>query len=114
MWFYDVFDHLGSRNATISQIRGKVSTLHQTPFRQSLAEPIVFDAYVRSEFSTAFRHDLERPSAEMEFLKTLSNQWFNLDYWVLPGKKKEGEEIHDSDHYKEEREGAIPWRRLGH
>ena len=114
MWFYDVFDHLGSRNATISQIRGKVSTLHQTPFRQSLAEPIVFDAYVRSEFSTAFRHDLERPSTEMEFLKTLSNDWFALDYWVLPGKKKEGEEIHDPDHYKTEREGAIPWRRLGH
>jgi hypothetical protein len=113
MWFYDVFDHLGSRNATISQIHGKVSTLHQTPFRQSLAEPIVFDAYVRSEFSTAFRHDLERPSTEMEFLKTLSNDWFALDYWVLPGAKK-GEEIHDSDHYKEEREGAIPWRRLGH
>jgi hypothetical protein len=114
MWFYDVFDHLGSRNATISQIRGKVSTLHQTPFRQSLAEPIVFDAYVRSEFSTAFRHDLERPSAEMEFLKTLSNKWFDLDYWVLPGKKKEGKEIHDPDRYKEERKGAIPWRRLGH
>ena len=113
MWFYDVFDHLGSRNATISQIGGKVSTLHQTPFRQSLAEPIVFDAYVRSEFSTAFRHDLERPSAEMEFLKTLSNEWFALDYWVLPGKKKEGE-IHDPAHYKKEREGAIPWRRLGH
>jgi hypothetical protein len=113
LWFYDVFDHLGSRNATISQIAGKVSTLHQTPFRQSLAEPIVFDAYVRSEFSTAFRHDLERPSAEMEFLKGLSNKWFGLDYWVLPGKKKEGE-IHDPAHYKEEREGAIPWRRLGH
>lgn len=80
MWVYDVFDHLGSRNATISQIRGKVSTLHQTPFRRSLAEPVEFDAYVRSEFSTAFRHDLERPSTEMEFLKTLSNDWFALDY----------------------------------
>ncbi len=123
MWFYDVFDHLGSRNATISQIRGKVSTLHQTPFRQSLAEPIVFDAYVRSEFSTAFRHDLERPSTEMEFLKGLSNEWFALDYWVLPkGKKeeetKEGvkkdEDIHDHEHYVKERESAIPWRRLGH
>jgi hypothetical protein len=110
---YDVFDHLGSRNATISQIRGKVSTLHQTPFRRSLAEPVVFDAYVRSEFSTAFRHDLERPSTEMEFLKGLSNTWFDLDYWALPGAKN-GEEIHDPDHYKNEREGAIPWRRLGH
>ena len=113
MWVYDVFDHLGSRNATISQIRGKVSTLHQTPFRRSLAEPVVFDAYVRSEFSTAFRHDLERPSTEMEFLKGLSNTWFDLDYWALPGAKN-GEEIHDPDHYKNEREGAIPWRRLGH
>ena len=113
LWFYDVFDHLGSRNATISQIRGKVSTLHQTPFRRSLAEPIMFDAYVRSEFSTAFRRDLERPSNELEFLKSLSNEWFGLDYWALP-KGKVGEEIHDSEHYKEEREGAIPWRRLGH
>ena len=113
MWVYDVFDHLGSRNATISQIRGKVSTLHQTPFRRSLAEPVVFDAYVRSEFSTAFRHDLERPSTEMEFLKGLSNTWFDLDYWALPGAKN-GEEIHDPDHYNNEREGAIPWRRLGH
>lgn len=118
LWFYDVFDHLGSRNATISQIAGKVSTLHQTPFRQSLAEPIVFDAYVRSEFSTAFRQDLERPSTEMEFLKALSNEWFDLDYWVLPGKKKEGDkkdsEIHDHKQYEEERKGSIPWRRLGH
>ena len=113
LWFYDVFGHLGSRNATISQIQGKVSTLHQTPFRRSLAEPVMFDAYVRSEFSTAFRHDLERPSAELEFLKTLSNGWFALDYWALPGAKQ-GEEIHDPNHYKEEREGAIPWRRLGH
>ena len=113
LWFYDVFDHLGSRNATISQIRGKTSTLHQTPFRRSLAEPVMFDAYVRSEFSTAFRKDLERPSNELEFLKSLSNEWFGLDYWALP-KGKVGEEIHDSEHYKEEREGAIPWRRLGH
>jgi hypothetical protein len=113
LWFYDVFDHLGSRNATISQIRGKVSTLHQTPFRRSLAEPVMFDAYVRSEFSTAFRKDLERPSNELEFLKSLSNDWFGLDYWALPNAKV-GEEIHDAEHYKEEREGAIPWRRLGH
>jgi len=113
MWVYDVFDHLGSSNATISQIRGKVSTLHQTPFRQSLAEPIVFDAYVRSEFATAFRQDLERPSTEKEFLKSLSNSWFGLDYWALPGTKR-GEEKHDPEHYEKEREGAIPWQRLGH
>lgn len=112
-WCYDVFDHLGSSNSTISPIRGKIATLHQTPFRQSLAEPIVFDAYVRSEFATAFRQDLERPSTDMEFLKSLTNQWFGLDYWALPGTKQ-GKEVHDSDHYKEERIGAIPWQRIGH
>ena len=112
-WCYDVFDHLGSTNSTISQIRGKVSTLHQTPFRQSLAEPIVFDAYVRSEFAMAFRNDLERPGTEMEFLKSLTNRWFGLDYWALPGAKQ-GEETHDPAHYEKEREGAIPWQRLGH
>ena len=110
---YTGFEQYGSRNATISQIRGSVATLHQTPFRQSLAESIVFDAYVRSEFSTAFRHDLERPSTKLEFEKTLWSQWFGLDYWVLP-ETKTGTEIHDPEHYKEEREGAIPWRRLGH
>ena len=73
----------------------------------------MFDSYVRSELSTAFRQDLERPSTEMEFLKSLSNDLVALDYWALP-KAKVGEEIHDSEHYKKEREGAIPWRRLGH
>ncbi len=67
IWCYDVFDHLGSSNSTISPMLGKIATLHQTPFRQSLAEPIVFDAYVRSEFAMAFRQDLERPSTDMEF-----------------------------------------------
>ena len=113
VWCYDVFDHLGSTNATISPIRGKVSTLHQTPFRQSLAEPIVFDAYVRSEFATAFRQDLERPSINTEFLKSLSNQWFGLDYWALPSAE-DGKETHDHALYLKEREGAIPWQRLGH
>jgi len=61
----------------------------------------------------AFRQDLERPSTDMEFLKSLTNQWFGLDYWALPGAKQ-GEETHDPAHYKEEREGAIPWQRLGH
>ena len=112
-WCYDVFDHLGSNNATISPIRGRVSTLHQTPFRQSLAEPIVFDAYVRSEFATAFRQDLQRPSTDWEFLKSLTNQWFGLDYWALPGAKQE-KDVHDPDRYVKDREGAIPWQRLGH
>jgi hypothetical protein len=113
IWCYDVFDHMGSSNSTISPIRGKVATLHQTPFRQSFAESILFDAYVRSEFAMAFRQDLERPSTDMEFLKSLTNQWFGLDYWALPGTKQ-GKEEHNSDHYKEERIGAFPWQRLGH
>ena len=73
---------------------------------------------MRREFSTAFREDLERPSTEMEFLKAVSNEWFDLDYWVLQDKKKEGDkkdsEIHDHKQYEEERKGAILWRRLGH
>jgi hypothetical protein len=96
-----------------SRIRGKVSTLHHTPFRQSLAEPIVFDAYVRSKFATAFRQDLERPAPNFEYFKTLSNQWFGPDYWALPGAKQ-GPEMHDFEHYMKEREGAFPWQRLGH
>jgi hypothetical protein len=113
IWCYDVFDHMGSSNSTISPIRGKVATLHQTPFRQSFAESILFDAYVRSEFAMAFRQDLERPSTDMEFLKSLTNQWFGLDYWALPGTKQ-GKETHDPGAYKEERIGAFPWQRLGH
>jgi hypothetical protein len=106
---YEFFDRMGSTNATITQVKGKVSTLHQTPFRQSFAEPIVFDAYVRSEFATAFRDDLERPSDESEFWKERLNEAFGRDFWDLPGDTE-----HDAQRYDKERKGTIPWQRLGH
>lgn len=58
---YAFVDRLGYSNATPVQVDRKPSTKHNTPLRLSLAEPIVFDAYVRSEFASAFREDLERP-----------------------------------------------------
>ena len=71
---YTFFDHLGYANATVTQVDRKPSTRHHTPFRESLSEPVVFDAYVRSEFASAFRGDLERPDPRnlptwIEFLK---------------------------------------------
>ena len=59
---YQFFDHMGFSNAVITEVLRKRTTLHQTPLRLSLNEPIVFDAYIRSEFETAFREDLTRPS----------------------------------------------------
>lgn len=59
---YQVFDHMGFSNAVVTEVRRRRTTLHQTPLRLSLNEPIVFDAYIRSEFETAFREDLMRPS----------------------------------------------------
>jgi hypothetical protein len=59
---YQFFDHMGFSNAVITEVPRKRTTLHQTPLRLSLNEPIVFDAYIRSEFETAFREDLMRPS----------------------------------------------------
>ena len=59
---YQVFDHMGFSNAVVTEVPRKRTTLHQTPLRLSLNEPIVFDAYIRSEFETAFREDLMRPS----------------------------------------------------
>lgn len=61
--FYGCVDRLGFSNAIITQVNRKPSTQHHTPFRLSLAESIVFDAYVRTEFATAFREDLELPSS---------------------------------------------------
>jgi hypothetical protein len=58
---YTYADRLGSTNATIIQVDRKPSSQHQTPLRQSLTDRLVFDAYVRGEFATAFREDLERP-----------------------------------------------------
>lgn len=59
---FEVFDHMGFSNAVIAYVPSKRSTLHQTPFRMSLNEPIIFDAYIRSEFQMAFREDLMRPN----------------------------------------------------
>lgn len=54
-------DRIGYSNADIMRVEQKPSSLHQTPFRLALGNRLIFDAYVRSEFATAFREDLERP-----------------------------------------------------
>lgn len=43
------------------RVQQKPSSQPQTPFRLALGNRLIFDAYVRSEFATAFREDLERP-----------------------------------------------------
>ena len=58
---YQTFDRIGFTNATIVEVERKPSSRHQTPLRLSFSDRVVFDAYVRNEFSTAFREDLERP-----------------------------------------------------
>ncbi len=57
---YDYYDHVGFSNATITQTESKPSGKHETPLRLSLNNRVVFDAYIRSEFATAFREDTER------------------------------------------------------
>ncbi|MGQ0810457.1 MAG: hypothetical protein ACT4OO_04445 [Nitrospiraceae bacterium] len=52
----------GFNNARVIEVERKPSSRHQTPLRLSLTNRLVFDAYVRSEFGTAFREDFERPS----------------------------------------------------
>lgn len=54
-------DRIGYSNAEIVRVQQKPSSQHQTPFRLALGNRLIFDAYVRSEFATAFREDLERP-----------------------------------------------------
>ena len=61
---YHFADRVGFSNATITQAETKPSSLHQTPLRVSMNDRVVFDAYLRSEFATAFREDLERPSVK--------------------------------------------------
>jgi hypothetical protein len=58
---YRIADRFGFSNAVIVEVERKPSSRHQTPLRLSFTDRLVFDAYVRSEFSTAFREDLERP-----------------------------------------------------
>jgi len=57
---YRFADRLGFSNATIVEVERKPSSRHQTPMRLSFTDRMVFDAYTRNEFSTAFREDLER------------------------------------------------------
>jgi hypothetical protein len=58
---YRVADGFGFTNATIVEVERKPSSRHQTPMRLSFTNRLVFDAYIRNEFSIAFREDLERP-----------------------------------------------------
>ncbi len=58
---YRTADRIGFTNATIVEVERKPSSQHQTPFRLSLTDRLVFDAYLRNEFETMFREDLERP-----------------------------------------------------
>ena len=57
---YRTADRFGFSNATIVEVERKPSSRHQTPMRLSFTDRLVFDAYIRNEFSTAFREDLER------------------------------------------------------
>lgn len=58
---YQFADRLGSSNATIIPVHRKPSSRHETPLRLSLTDRLVFDAYLRSEFASAFNDQLERP-----------------------------------------------------
>lgn len=60
---YQAFDRIGFSNATIVEVARKPSSRHQTPLRLSFTDRLVFDAYLRNEFATAFREDLERPDS---------------------------------------------------
>ncbi|MEC4890037.1 MAG: hypothetical protein RI101_08245 [Nitrospira sp.] len=60
---YQGFDRIGFSNATIVEVARKPSSRHQTPLRLSFTDRLVFDAYLRNEFATAFREDLERPDS---------------------------------------------------
>lgn len=63
---YRTADRFGFSNATIVEVERKPSSRHQTPMRLSFTDRLVFDAYIRNEFSTAFREDLERPDSPHE------------------------------------------------
>ena len=60
---YRAFDRIGFTNATIVEVARKPSSRHQTPLRLSFTDRLVYDAYLRNEFATAFREDLERPDS---------------------------------------------------
>jgi hypothetical protein len=99
--WYRIIDHMGFSNAVTTQIMRKISAQHATPLRLSLSEPIVLDAYVRSELANAFREDLARPSLDRapNALDRIQ-EWFKIPNETLErrGKDKKGEGS-----------GAIPW-----
>ena len=58
------FDRRGLANAQIVYAESKPSTQHETPFRISMTERVVFDGYMRNAFSNIFRNDLHRKEVE--------------------------------------------------
>jgi hypothetical protein len=101
--WYRIIDHMGFSNAVTTQITRKISAQHATPLRLSLAEPIVLDAYVRTELANAFREDLNRPSLRHppKALDWLQKK-LNLDDRTL---ERRGKDPND----QENESGAIPW-----
>jgi hypothetical protein len=63
---YRIADRFGFSNATIVEVARQPSSRHQTPMRLSFTDRLVFDAYIRNEFSTVFKEDLERPDRPHE------------------------------------------------
>jgi hypothetical protein len=51
---YRTADRFGFSNASIVEVERQPSSRHQTPMRLSFTDRLVFDAYIRNEFSTAF------------------------------------------------------------
>lgn len=72
---YRVADRFGFSNATIVEVERKPSSRHQTPMRLSFTDRLVFDAYIRNEFSTAFREDLEREDLPHEMDRPNAFPW---------------------------------------
>jgi len=72
---YRVADRFGFSNATIVEVERKPSSRHQTPMRLSFTDRLVFDAYIRNEFSTAFREDLERADRPHEADRPYTFPW---------------------------------------
>jgi len=72
---YHHADRFGFSNAMIVEVERKPSSRHQTPLRLSFTDRVIFDAYVRNEFSTAFREDLERPGDTHETDRPNAFEW---------------------------------------
>ena len=72
---YRTADRFGFSNATIVEVTRKPSSQHQTPMRLSFTDRLVFDAYIRNEFATAFKEDLERPDDPHETDRPYAFPW---------------------------------------